>query len=124
MPLMCLSVIIIKRCIMTISRDTLDLVDFSDITTGELMEPVFPGEHLDEIMSDYNLSTHQLAGDIMVSPGIISGILEGRQEITADTAVRLGRYFNTSAQFWMNLQSGYDLSRVEVFDEIIPLAMV
>ncbi len=109
---------------MTISRDTLDLVDFSDITTGELMEPVLPGEHLDEIMSDYNLTTHQLAGDIMVSPGIISGILEGRQEITANTAVRLGRYFNTSAQFWMNLQSGYDLSRVEVFDEIIPLAMV
>ncbi|MCG6868887.1 MAG: HigA family addiction module antidote protein [Gammaproteobacteria bacterium] len=69
-----------------------------------------PGEHLAEFLEEYGISQYRLAKDIHVPPRRINEIVHGKRAITADTALRLGRYFGTSAQFWMNLQSGYDLT--------------
>ena len=59
------------------------------------------------------LSANRLSLDIGVPSGRITDILNGRRSITADTAVRLGRYFGNSAQFWLDLQSQYDIAMVE-----------
>ena len=60
-----------------------------------------------------DLSANRLALDLAVPSGRITDILNGRRSITADTAVRLGRYFGNSAQFWLALQSQYDIAIVE-----------
>ena len=72
--------------------------------------PVTPGEMLkDEFLTEYSLSQNELARAIGISPNRITEIVNGRRRITADTALRLGLYFGNSAEFWMNLQSHYDL---------------
>jgi addiction module HigA family antidote len=72
--------------------------------------PVTPGETLkDEFLAEYNLSQSQLARAIGISPNRITEIANNRRRITADTAVRLSLYFGNSAEFWMNLQTHYDL---------------
>ncbi len=72
--------------------------------------PVTPGEMLkDEFLTEYGLSQNELARAIGISPNRITEIVNGRRRITADTALRLGLYFGNSAEFWMNLQSHYDL---------------
>lgn len=72
--------------------------------------PVTPGEMLkEEFLVEYGLSQNQLAKAIDISPNRIAEIVNNRRRITADTAVRLGLYFGNSPQFWMNLQSNYDL---------------
>jgi len=68
-----------------------------------------PGKYLAEYLDEYGISQYHLAKFIHVSPHRINEIVHGQCGITADTALRLGRYFSTSAQFWMNLQAGYDL---------------
>jgi antitoxin HigA-1 len=60
-----------------------------------------------------HLSAKGLASDLGVPPGRITDILNGRRAITADTAVRLGRYFGNRAQFWLDLQSQYDIAVIE-----------
>ncbi len=70
---------------------------------------VHPGEHLAEHLEELGISQYRLAKDIGVPPRRINEIVHGKRSITADTALRLGRYFGTSPQFWMNLQSNYDL---------------
>ncbi len=72
---------------------------------------IHPGQHLADAMSALGLSGAQLARDIQVPANRVSGILRGARAITADTALRLGRYFGTSAEFWMNVQQLYDLRR-------------
>jgi len=74
---------------------------------------VHPGRFLRRELAARGLSGNRLALDIGVPSGRISDILNGRRSITADTAVRLGRYFGASAQFWLDLQSQYDIARVE-----------
>jgi addiction module HigA family antidote len=74
---------------------------------------VHPGRLLKRELSARQLSANRLALDIGVPSGRITGILNGRRSITADTAVRLGRYFSNSAQFWLDLQSQYDIAVVE-----------
>ena len=74
---------------------------------------VHPGRLLKRELSTRALSANRLALDIGVPSGRITDILNGRRSITADTAVRLGRYFGNSAQFWLDLQSQYDISVVE-----------
>ncbi len=74
---------------------------------------IHPGEHLAEAIAAIGTSAAQLARDVDVPPNRITGILHGTRGITADTALRLGRYFDTSAAFWMNLQQIYDLRRAE-----------
>ena len=73
------------------------------------IKPIHPGEHLAEFLDEFEISQYRLAKDVRVSPRRINEIVHGKRGITADTALRLGRYFGTSAQFWMNLQGNYDL---------------
>ena len=73
-------------------------------------DPVAPGEMLkEEFLAEYGLSQNQLAKAIGVSPNRIAEIVNNRRRITANTALRLGLYFGNSPEFWMNLQSHYDL---------------
>ncbi|HEX3937561.1 MAG TPA: HigA family addiction module antitoxin [Xanthobacteraceae bacterium] len=72
--------------------------------------PVTPGEMLkEEFLAEYDLSQNQLARAIGISPNRITEIINNRRRITADTALRLGLYFGNSPEFWINLQSHYDL---------------
>lgn len=76
--------------------------------------PVTPGEILkEEFLAEYNLSQNQLANAVGISPNRITEIVNNRRRITADTAVRLGLYFGNSAEFWMNLQTNFDLKMAE-----------
>jgi addiction module HigA family antidote len=72
-----------------------------------------PGRLLKRELTARKLSANRLSLDIGVPSGRITDILNGRRSITADTAVRLGRYFGNSAQFWLDLQSQYDIAVVE-----------
>jgi addiction module HigA family antidote len=74
---------------------------------------VHPGRFLKREMVARKLSANRLSLDIGVPSGRITDILNGRRAITADTAVRLGRYFGNSAQFWLDLQGRYDIGVVE-----------
>ena len=77
------------------------------------MRPVHPGEILKEELETRSLSANRLAQAIQVPANRISLVLKGQRGISADTALRLARYFGTSPQFWLNLQNGYDLKRAE-----------
>ena len=73
-------------------------------------DPIHPGEILlEEFLRPMGISQYRLAKDISVAQRRISEITQGKRSITADTALRLGRYFGMEAQFWLNLQSRYDL---------------
>ena len=72
--------------------------------------PVTPGEMLrEEFLIEYGLSQNELARAVGISPNRIAEIVNNRRRITADTALRLSLYFGNSPEFWMNLQSHYDL---------------
>jgi addiction module HigA family antidote len=74
------------------------------------LEPIHPGEILlEEFLKPMGISQYQLAKDINVDPRRINAIVHGKRGITADTALRLSRYFGTSERFWLNLQAHYDL---------------
>ncbi|MEJ2352456.1 MAG: HigA family addiction module antitoxin, partial [Anaerolineales bacterium] len=76
----------------------------------EKMAPVHPGEVLlEEYLKPLGLSQHRLALDIGVDPRRINEIVLGKRSVTANTALRLGRYFKTSPEFWLGLQAQYDL---------------
>lgn len=78
------------------------------------MAPVaHPGRFLKREMTARDLSANRLALDLGVPSGRITDILNGRRAITADTALRLSRYFGNAAQFWLDLQSQYDIAVVE-----------
>jgi len=77
------------------------------------LEPIPPGEILlEEFMKPLGVSQNKLARDIDVSIARINEIVHNKRGITADTAVRLGSYFGVTAEFWINLQSRYDLKMV------------
>jgi addiction module HigA family antidote len=81
---------------------------------SKLLENITPGEILEEdFLKPMGLSQYRLAKDIGVPPRRINEIVKGERAITADTALRLGRCFKMSAQFWLNLQSHYDLEIME-----------
>lgn len=74
------------------------------------LPPVHPGEVLlEEFLEPAGLSQYRLAKDISVPPRRINEIVHGKRSVTADTALRLSRYFGTTARFWLNLQAQYDL---------------
>lgn len=74
--------------------------------------PIHPGEVLlEEFLQPMEISQYRLAKDAGLAPRRINEIVHGKRAITANTALRLGRYFNVPAQFWMNLQSHYDLEQ-------------
>jgi addiction module HigA family antidote len=76
----------------------------------KLLDPIKPGEILlEDFMEPSNISINQLSRDLAVPLNRISEIVNGKRAITADTALRLQRYFKVEAQFWLNLQSEYNL---------------
>jgi addiction module HigA family antidote len=75
--------------------------EFAPINLGELLK--------EEFLAEYGLSQNQLAKAIGISPNRIAEIVNNRRRISADTALRLSLYFGNSAEFWMNLQTHYDL---------------
>jgi addiction module HigA family antidote len=98
------------------------------VETGTIMPPVHPGEILlEEFLKPLEVSQYQLAKEISVPARRINEIVHGQRRISADTALRLARYFGTSERFWMNLQTRYDLEiekdRLgDALDEIHPLS--
>ena len=80
------------------------------MTAETIMDPVHPGEILmEEFLKPLELSQYQLAKELSVPARRINEIVHGDRRITADTALRLARFFGTSERFWMNLQARYDL---------------
>lgn len=75
--------------------------------------PIHPGEHLAEELNALGLSAAELARQLDVPVNRITSILNGQRSITADTALRLGHWFGTSAEFWLNLQKLYELRLAE-----------
>jgi addiction module HigA family antidote len=74
---------------------------------------IHPGEHLAEELTELRMSAAELARKLDVPTNRITGILKGQRAITGDTALRLAHFFGTSAEFWLNLQSLYDLRLAE-----------
>jgi addiction module HigA family antidote len=81
--------------------------------TTNRLPPIHPGEVLAEELGTLGLSARAFAAAIAVPPNRVAAILRGRRAITADTALRLGHYFGTSAKLWLNLQQSYDLKITE-----------
>ena len=76
----------------------------------QLLPPIHPGEILlEEFLEPMDISQYRLAKDIGVPPRRINEIVQGKRAISADTALRLSRYFGLSERFWLNLQTRYDL---------------
>src|ERR1017187_2147572 len=80
---------------------TMTKKEFAAVTPGEMLK--------EEFLAEYGLSQNQLAKAIGISPNRIAEIVNNRRRITADTALRLSLYFGNSPEFWLNLQSHYDL---------------
>ena len=76
-------------------------------------EPIHPGEHLAEALEELGMSAAEFARQIDVPTNRITSILNGTRAVTADTALRLGHWFGTSAEFWLNLQKLYELRLAE-----------
>ena len=95
--------------------------------TGQTMAPIHPGEVLqEEYLTPLGITQHKLAVSIGVPPRRINEIVHGKRGISADTALRLARYFGTTERFWLNLQSRYDIELerdrlVDDLNEITPL---
>lgn len=84
------------------------------MTTTDKIEPIHPGEVLmEDFIQGFGLTQNKLAVSIGVPPRRINEIVHGKRGVTADTALRLARYFGTSAEFWLNLQSHYELDCAE-----------
>lgn len=89
--------------------------------THDIKTPIHPGEILDEeFLKPLGISKYRLSKDIHVTPIRITQIIQGKRSVTADTALRLSRYFGTTAEFWMNIQRRFDLEKAtdELADEI------
>ena len=98
------------------------------MSANKLLDPITPGEILrEDFMEPLDISINQLARDLSVPPNRISEIVNGKRSISADTALRLQRYFGIEAQFWLNLQTEYDLRMMkrkiwtEIERRIIPV---
>jgi len=116
---------------MSIKREDVDKgkVDFSEIRSGRRLPPIHPGAILrDEFLDPLGISVYQLANELRAPRSRINDIVLGRRAVTTDTALRLGRYFGTSPEFWINLQARYDLGvadrtvRRKIEQEVTPRA--
>ena len=102
----------------------------STTTDADRIDPIHPGEVLmEDFIEGFGITQNQLATAIGVPPRRINEIVHGKRGITADTAVRLAKYFGTSAELWMNLQSHHELrlerrALREQLDNIVPLQSV
>ena len=110
-----------------IKREDLSLIDFSDITGRGRLLDIHPGEILNEdFLGPLGVSQYRLAQAVGVPPRRINEIVHGKRSISADTALRLARFFSTTPEFWINLQTQYDLRQAEklikkVVEKIEPL---
>jgi len=92
--------------------------------------PVHPGAYLKELLGEFEISQYRLARDLGVPPMRISHIVNGKRPVTAELALRLGRYFGQTPRYWLNLQSRYEMDIAEDFlseqvaREVRPLAEV
>lgn len=77
-------------------------------------EPIHPGEFLKDELEEIEITATQLSRQIDVPPNRISQIIRGKRDISADTALRLGQFFGTGPELWMNLQKSYDLDKAKV----------
>ena len=97
------------------------------MATKSGMKPVHPGEVLREELDELGISANALAKAIDVPTNRVTAILNGERGVTADTALRLGRYFDTTARFWLNLQQTWQIRRAEIeagsdiLERVIPL---
>jgi len=82
-------------------------------TKVKRLPPIHPGEVLQDLFNEAGLTPNAIAMALRVPANRVEGILKGQRGIKGDTALRLARYFGTSAQVWMNLQSKYDLAAAE-----------
>lgn len=100
------------------------------MTTTEVNDkiaPIHPGEVLqEEFLDGFGITQHKLAVSIGVPPRRINEIVHGKRSVSADTALRLAKFFGTSAQFWLNLQARYDLDLAEdrLADQIAVIAPI
>ena len=86
------------------------MLSSSTTTDSDMIEPIHPGEILmEDFIEAFGITQNKLAVSIGVPPRRINEIVHGKRGITADTAIRLARFFGTSDEFWMNLQSNYEL---------------
>jgi addiction module HigA family antidote len=76
-------------------------------------EPIHPGEFLADELDEIEITASELSRQIDVPPNRISQIIRGKRDVTADTALRLGQFFGTGPEFWMNLQKSYDLDKAK-----------
>ena len=93
-----------------LKREDLSKADFSAVATGESLPILHPGRHLQDYLEGAGISQYRLAKAIHVPPRRINEIVQGKRGISADTALRLARFFRTTPEFWMNLQSAYELA--------------
>lgn len=77
-------------------------------------EPIHPGEFLADELQEIEITAAELSRQLDVPPNRISQIIRGRRDVTADTALRLGQFFGTGPELWMNLQKAYDLDKARV----------
>jgi len=76
-------------------------------------EPIHPGEFLADELDEMEITASELSRQIDVPPNRISQIIRGKRDVTADTALRLGQFFGTGPELWMNLQQSYDLDKAK-----------
>lgn len=114
---------------MTVRRDQLAATDFSDVASGRRLAPVHPGDVLrEDFIKPMGISRYRVAKNIGVPQRRIDLICRGEYNVSAEMALRLGRLFGTSAEFWMNLQAQYDLEVAErdvgkaIAKAVVPLA--
>ena len=116
---------------MAIRREELDRreVDLSDVVSERRLPPVHPGQILrDDYLTPMGLSVYRLAIELRIPRPRLNDVVLGRRAVTVDTALRLGRYFGTTPEFWINLQTRYDLDvadrtvRRRIEQEIKPYA--
>lgn len=100
---------------MSIQREDIDKLDYSDLVEpGNRLPAVHPGEVLyHDFMQPLALSSNALARALHVPANRISGIVKGQRSVSGDTALRLARYFGTTAEFWLGLQKGYELEKAK-----------
>ena len=97
---------------MSRSRTTTERIS-SMATKTKRLQPIHPGQALKEVLDDAGITANALALALRIPANRLTEIINGKRSISADTALRLARYFGTSARMWMNLQARYDLEIAE-----------
>lgn len=102
---------------MTIRIEDIDKIDFSDVAdlSQPPLPPIHPGVHLlEDFMKPLEMSANALAQALRVPTNRITAIINGERGITADTAMRIARYFGGDARSWLNLQASYELEKAQI----------